>query len=146
VWNFLITATCIGLFAYVNSYFAIRLQSIFDGSIIRGTTATFSCDFYYCDRTLFNYMYYYSYYSQCNQQICSNIVCSTYQSDCGSTQYYVDLNRYFACEPTCPNYQRSDYPKILELAYALSLSAAVCFALNIIVHLFMGTVLNIKAK
>lgn len=46
----------------------------------------------------------------------------------------------------CSNYQRSDYPKILLLAYGLSLCAAVCFALNLIVHLFMGIVLNIKAK
>jgi hypothetical protein len=32
------------------------------------------------------------------------------------------------------------------LAYGLSLSAAVCFALNLLVHIIMGIGLNIKSR
>lgn len=95
VWNLLIVGTCIGLFAYVNSYFVITLHKVIDGSIIRQPTATFSCDNFYCDRTLYNYMNYYTYYQQCNTNICTNLVCTTYV--CGQNQYFPDLNRYFAC-------------------------------------------------
>lgn len=35
ICNLLITATCIGLFCFVNSYFAIRLHKVVDNSIIR---------------------------------------------------------------------------------------------------------------
>jgi hypothetical protein len=143
----LITGVCIGLFCYVNSYFAIRLHKVVDGSIIRDDTDIFSCDNYYCDRTLYNYMYYYSFYIQCNNQICSNI-CGSYVSSgqCNNDQYYINFNRYYACQPGCPGFIKSNYPKIMYLAYALSLSAAVCFGLNLLVHIFMGIVLNIKSR
>ncbi len=43
-------------------------------------------------------MNYYTFYTNCNNQICSKVVCSTYvASSCGSNQYWPDLNRYFAC-------------------------------------------------
>ena len=91
-------------------------------------------------------MYYHSFYLQCNQQICASTICGDYLQDCGTNQYYIDFNRYFACEPTCPNYLKSNYPMIMVLAYGLSLSAAVCFALNLLVQILMGIALNIKSK
>jgi hypothetical protein len=146
VWNLLITGVCIGLFCFVNSYFTITLHKVVDNSIIREETAVFSCDNYFCDRTLYNYMNYYSYYQQCNQAVCTNVICTNYASQCGDSAFYPDLNRYFACQPSCPGYIRSEYPRILPIAYGLGITAAICFGLFLLVPMLMGIVLNIKAR
>lgn len=146
VWNLLITGVCIGLFCYVNSYFSIKLHNVADGSVIRENTATFSCDQYFCDRTLYNYMYYYSYYQQCNQNICTNLVCTNYLPLCGDNALYTDLNQYFACEPSCPGYINSNIPRIVVFAYSMGIVAAVCFGLFLLLPILAGIVFNIKAK
>lgn len=146
IWNLLITGVCIGLFCYVNSYFLIQLHNVVNNSNLRTQTATFSCDYYYCDQTLYNFMYYYTYYAECNPIICASAICSNYASSCNNSAYYPDLNRFFACQPTCPNYQPSVYPPVLLVGYALSIAAATTFALFILLPIVASFWFNICAK
>lgn len=76
--NLLIIGSCIGLFAYVNTYFIIKIANLMDGSIYSKTTETFSCDEYYCDQTAYNFINYYSNYQKCNTRNCGLVICGNY--------------------------------------------------------------------
>lgn len=89
-------------------------------------------------------MNYYTFYQQCNTNICSNAICSNYQ--CGQNLYFPDLNRYFACEPKCPGYRLTDYPQVILVSYSVGLAAAVCFGLFILIPIVMGIFWNIKYR
>lgn len=91
-------------------------------------------------------MNYYSYYQQCNQNICVNLICTTYLPECGQNAYWPDLNRYFACQPICPGYLKSSYPDILFVGYSLGIAAAISFAIFVVVPIVMGIIFNVKAK
>jgi hypothetical protein len=135
-------ATSIGLFAYVNTYFLITIASVDDGSVFGKQTQTFSCDDFFCDQTLYNFVYYYSYYQNCNPSICQNVICSGYI--CPSTiPYWPDLNRYFACQPTCGPLVNFGVPKIFDVAYGLAIGAAVCFGVGILIQIVSGIIFNI---
>lgn len=78
ILSFLIIGSSIGLFAYVNTFFLIKMSNVINGSVYNKTTEVFSCDFYFCDKTAFNFINYYSNYAQCNTKICQDVVCSGY--------------------------------------------------------------------
>lgn len=141
ILSLLIIGTCIGLFAYVNTFFIVKIANLIDGSIFSKTTDTFSCDQYFCDETAYNFINYYSNYLKCNTANCQNIICSNYI--CGNSQYQSDINYYYACQPKCGPLVNTAPPPIVQAAYIMSIVAACTFGLGILLGILYGIIASL---
>lgn len=141
--NLLIIGSSMGLFLYVNSYFMVNISQVVDGTVFDETTETFSCDGYYCDETAYNFMNFYTFYKNCNQQNCQNVACNDYK--CADSQSY-DVNYYYACQAKCGALINFSTPSSMNTAYILSIISMIFFCTGILLGLVFGILFTVCSE
>lgn len=52
------------------------------------------------------------------------------------------MNRYYACQPTCPGFTNSDPPGPVNTAYVMAIVTACFFGVGILLNILYGVIVN----